>query len=311
MLPSFLVANPQLQSIWFGLRRLLQNRRVVAIASDQRLVCCWQSKGLWHRRSGLWPPDGTRDGLPLQREAIADLLAELLFDCDVVGAQVELVLPILGSHWCVLEGVTQEQSKNPTGLLDTIADLNWPLKSAESYAAITPCVDQTLLVGCRRSFLQAWIDVVEMADLPLRRVDWLLSSAQRGLLLEQEEWCGDLAWVFAEGSSYRLVVLRAGLPELDCHIQLDNNDNLAVELRRRVAAWQIFSGSSPPLAWSLCLPESLVAQLEPLIDVDRGETSFGSDVPWMPQALTAEDAEQGLLPMERLALQGMREDIYQ
>ena len=50
--------------------------------------------------------------------------------------------------------------------------------------------------------------------------------------------------------------------------------------------------------------------LEPLIDPDRGETSFGAEVPWMPKAVTADDEAQGLLPLERLALQGMREDIY-
>ena len=311
MLPSFLVANLQLQTIWFGLRRLLQNRRVVAIASDQRLVCCWQAQGLWLWRSGLWPPDSIRDGQPLQRDAIADLLAELLFDCDVVGAQVELVLPILGSHWCVVEGVAQEPSMDPAELLETITDLNWPLESAQSYVAITLCVDQTLLVGCSRSLLQAWIDVVETADLPLRRVDWMVSSAQRGLLLEQPEWSGDIAWVFEDASSYRLVLIRAGIPELDCRFRLDNDEDLAVELRRRIAAWQAFSCSSPPLAWCLSLPQPLLTRLEALIDADRGETSFVADLPWMPQAVTADDVAQGLLPLERLALQGMREDVYQ
>ena len=311
MLPSFLVANPQLQTIWFGLRRLLQNRRVVAIASDQRLVCCWQAQGLWLWRSGLWPPDSIRDGQPLQRDAIADLLAELLFDCDVVGAQLELVLPIRGSHWRVLEGVTQEQSKDPAKLLETITDLNWPLESADSYVAITPCADQTLLVGCSRSLLHAWIDVVETADLPLRRVDWMVSSAQRGLLLEQLEWGGDIPWVFADASSYRLVLIRAGIPELDCRFRLDNDEDLAVELRRRIAAWQAFSGSSPPLAWCLSLPQPLLMRLESLIDVDRGEISFAADLPWMPQAVTADDEAQGLLPLERFVLQGMREDVYQ
>ena len=60
----------------------------------------------------------------------------------------------------------------------------------DSYVAIAPCIDQTLLVGCPRSLLQAWIDVVEMADLPLRRVDWMVSCAQRGLMLEHPDWLG-------------------------------------------------------------------------------------------------------------------------
>ena len=104
-----------------------------------------------------------RDGQPLQRDAVADLLAELLFDCDVVGAQLELVLPIQGTHWRVLDGVVSEPQIDSADLLAITTDLNWPLDAADSYVVITPCVDQTLLVGCPRSLLQAWIDVVEMA----------------------------------------------------------------------------------------------------------------------------------------------------
>ena len=311
MLPSFQVGNPQLQAILFGLRRLLQNRRVVVIASDHRLVCCWQEQSLWVWRSGLWPADSIRDGQPLQRNAVADLIADLLFDCDVVGAQLELVLPILGSHWRVLEGVAPEQLIDVAELLATTPDLDWPLEFAQSYVAISPCVDQTLLVGCPRSLLQAWIDVVEMADLRLRRVDWMVSCAQRGLMLEHQDWLGDLAWVFADPLSYRLVVIRAGIPELDCRLGFDDDADLALELRRRVAAWQALSRSAPPLAWNLCLPQELLTHLGSLIDPDRGETIFGADLSWMPKTVTAEDEVQGLLPLERLALQGMREDIYQ
>lgn len=310
MSPSFLATNPQLQSLWFGLRRLIQTRRVLVVVSDQRLVCCWENRGQWLWRSGSLPPDSIRDGLPLQRDAMAELLAELLLDCDVMGAQLELVLPIQGSHWRVLDGVAPEQLEDFTELLATTTDLNWPLDSEDSYLAIAPCADQMLLVGCPRSLLQAWIDVVEMADLPLRRVDWLVSSAQRGLVLEQQEWPGDLAWVFADASSYRLVVLRDGVPELDCFIRLSNNDDLVLELRRRVAAWQALSGASPQLAWCLCLSQELLTRLEPLIDPDRGETSCGAEVSWIPMAVTADDEAQGLQDLERLALQGMREDIY-
>ncbi len=181
----------------------------------------------------------------------------------------------------------------------------------DSYVAIAPCIDQTLLVGCPRSLLQAWIDVVEMADLPLRRVDWMVSCAQRGLMLEHPDWLGDLAWVFMDASSYRLVVIRAGIPELDCSFRLNDDQDLVKELRRRVAAWQALSDSSPPLAWCLCLPQEVLMMLGSLIDPDRGETNFGSGVFWMPKAVTVDDEAQGLHEFERLALQGMREDIYQ
>ncbi len=310
MLSTLLAANPQLKAIAFGLRRFLQTRRVIAVASDQRLVCCWEDRGQWIWRSGSWPSDSIRDGQPLQRNAIADLLAELLFDCDVVGAQLELVLPIQGSHWRVLDGVAPELPIDSADLLAITTDLNCSLDAADSYVVVTPCVDQTLLVGCPRSLLQAWIDVVEMADLPLRRVDWMVSSAHRGLMLEQQQWSGDIAWVFSDETSYRLVVIRAGIPELDCCIRLQNDEDLVLELRRRVAAWQGLSGTSPPLVWCFCLSEEAMTTLDSLIDPDRGETTVGAAELWMPNAVTADDEGQGLQVLERLALRGMREDIY-
>jgi len=188
--------------------------------------------------------------------------------------------------------------------------LNCSLEAADSYVVVTPCVDQTLLVGCPRSLLQAWIDVVEMADLPLRRVDWMVSSAHRGLMLEQQQWSGDIAWVFSDETSYRLVVIRAGIPELDCCIRLQNDEDLVLELRRRVAAWQGLSGTTPPLVWCFCLSEEAMTTLDSLIDPDRGETTVGAAELWMPNAVTADDEGQGLQVLERLALRGMREDIY-
>jgi len=241
---------------------------------------------------------------------MADLLAELLLDCDVVGAQLELVLPIQGSQWRLLEGLASEPPMDSSELLTITTELNWSLDAADSYVSIAPCVDQTLLVGCPRALLQAWIDVVEMADLQLRRVDWTLSSAQRGLMLEHQNWTVDIAWVFLDESSYRLVVIRAGMPKLDCHFQVNDDADLVKELRRRIAAWQDYSGSSFPLEWCLCLPQELLTTLDPLIDPDRGETIFAAEGFWMPKAVMADDQVQGLQAMERFALQGMREDIY-
>ena len=71
-------------------------------------------------RSGRLPADSIRDGLPFQRDAMADLLAELLFDCDVIGAQLELVLPLQGSHWRVLEGVAPEPPMDSAELLASL-----------------------------------------------------------------------------------------------------------------------------------------------------------------------------------------------
>ena len=41
----------------------------------------------------------------MQREAMAESLEELLFDSNVGGARIELLLPLDGVNWRVLEGV--------------------------------------------------------------------------------------------------------------------------------------------------------------------------------------------------------------
>ena len=43
--------------------------------------------------------------MPMQREAMSEALEELLFDSDVVGARLELLLPVDGVYWRVLEGL--------------------------------------------------------------------------------------------------------------------------------------------------------------------------------------------------------------
>jgi hypothetical protein len=128
--------------------------------------------------------------MPLQREAMAELLADLLLDNDLMDAQVELLLPPTGVYWRVLDGIESgefEQAK------PALADLPWPLQAQESYTALTSLgtaegsvtpnsvsrSSVTVALGVTRLQLQAWIDVVDQADLVLRRVDWCLTSALR------------------------------------------------------------------------------------------------------------------------------------
>ena len=75
----------------------------------------------------------------MQREAMAELLADLLLDHDLIDAQVELLLPLSGVHWRVLDGIEpgQFEQANPA-----LADLPWPLQPQESYTASPPWVPQ-------------------------------------------------------------------------------------------------------------------------------------------------------------------------
>ena len=72
--------------------------------------------------------------MPLQREAMAELLADLLLDHDLIDAQVELLLPLSGVHWRVLDGIEPGQFEQ---VKPALADLPWPLQPQESYTALT------------------------------------------------------------------------------------------------------------------------------------------------------------------------------
>ena len=113
----------------------------------------------------------------MQREAMAELLADLLLDHDLIDAQVELLLPLSGVHWRVLDGIEPGQFEQ---VKPALADLPWPLQPQESYTALTSLGTSdgsvtgssvTVALGVTRLQLQAWIDVMDQADLVLRRVD--------------------------------------------------------------------------------------------------------------------------------------------
>jgi hypothetical protein len=217
---------PQFQALQSQIRRLWAAQTVVVLASDRGLWIVWRSDEGWQLASGSWPEGCCRDGMPLQRDAMAELLADLLLDHDLIDAQVELLLPMAGVHWRVLDGIEPDQFEQAKPAL---ADLPWPLQAQESYTALTSLgtaegsvtsssvtsSSVTVALGVKRVHLQAWIDVIEQADLVLRRVDWCLSSALRGLLQLTQHWSGDLAWLIQDGPSCRLVLLRSGVPELD------------------------------------------------------------------------------------------------
>ena len=132
-LPS-LAEIPQLQALQSQVRRLWAAQTVVVLALDRGLWIAWPSDQGWQVAAGSWPEGCCRDGMPLQREAMAELLADLLLDNDLMDAQVELLLPLAGVHWRVLDGIELGQFEQAKPAL---ADLPWPLQPQESYIALT------------------------------------------------------------------------------------------------------------------------------------------------------------------------------
>ena len=77
-LPS-LAEIPQLQALQSQVRRLWAAQTVVVLASERGLWVAWPLNEGWQVAAGSWPEGCCRDGMPLQREAMAELLADLIW----------------------------------------------------------------------------------------------------------------------------------------------------------------------------------------------------------------------------------------
>ena len=139
---------------------------------------------------------------------------------------------------------------SPGLLPQALQSVDLPFDLAESYVTSSPAQEALAVVGVPRSLIQAWSEVAELADLPLRRVDWLLTAAQRALDQLTQAWGGDLAWLVVEEKSLRLLLFRQWVPEVD-HA-LDDLDPLA----RQCACSSALSSSWAPLrsAWRRSVP---------------------------------------------------------
>ena len=156
---------PQLTALSLAWRRLVDVKPVLMLVNNTGLVCCWEQRGRWQQRVVGWPEGVCRDGVPLQREAVGELIADLIFDCDCPGAELVLCLPLQAASWCVVDGYGADGS--PGLLPQALQSVDLPFDLAESYVTSSPAQEALAVVGVPRSLIQAWSEVAELADLPL------------------------------------------------------------------------------------------------------------------------------------------------
>ena len=99
-----------------------------------------------------WPDGVCPDGVPLQREAVGELIADLIFDCDCPGAELVFCLPLRAASWCVVDGYGSDGS--PGLVPPALQSVDLPFDLAESYVTSSPVQDSFALVGVPRSLIQ-------------------------------------------------------------------------------------------------------------------------------------------------------------
>ena len=299
---------PQLTALNLAWRRLVDVKPVLISVSNTSLVCCWDQGGCWRKRVVALPDGVCRDGVPLQREAVGELIADLIFDCDSPGAELILCLSLDAASWCVVDGYGSESS--PGLVAQALQSVDLPFDLAASYITSSPAKDALAVVGVPRSLIHGWSEVAAMADVPLRRIDWSLTAAQRALHQLTQAWDGDLAWLVVEEKNIRLVVFREGVPEVD-HA-LGEHDPLAChrEIRACIAEWQTRAWTSS-LGWWFTVPAEQVDAWMPLVDSAAGECCLNQPLPtWAEPSAQGAAGDEIDVPsaLQQLALLALHQE---
>ena len=150
---------PQLTALSLAWRRLIDVKPMLMVVNNTSLVCCWDQGGDWHQRIVAWPDGVCRDGVPLQREAVGELIADLIFDSDCPGAELVLGLPLRAASWCVVDGYGSDGS--PGLVPQALQSVALPFDLAESYVTSLPVQESFALVGVPRALIQGWSEVAE------------------------------------------------------------------------------------------------------------------------------------------------------
>lgn len=230
---------PALDGLLVQITGLLTRRRVVLAASDRVLSLAWWEQGEQRIINTDLPPDLCQGGVPLQREVLAELVADLLIEQGIssVSVELELLLPLSICDWRLLEGAAG--LGDATSLRALAPEMTWPLQWQESYVALTALNDRdmAIVVGADRLILQAWIDTVASADLNLCQSEWLLVAAWRALQALNASLAGEWVWLIESEGIWRLVLLREGLPELDVALKATQLPSVRDEVLFLLDAW--------------------------------------------------------------------------
>ena len=312
---------PLLQRLQVGMQRWLGSSSVVVAIDDTALQLLWKHKSGFNLRHVALPPGLCRDGLPMQPEALGEFLADLMLEINLLGAEVFLLLPLQSCHWRLLswpEG--SEDSDRLLALRQLDPPLNWPLSLAKSYLTLTPIPPiaaaadapiTSMLVGTSRTLVQAWIEVVDAADLVLTGMEWMLSAAWRQVLDSTKGWQGDIAWLVSSNGRWRLLLLRDGLPELERVLGTSwhlgqSSDELFQEIETCLLFWREDSGMSKSLAWWLTAGADEQQFLRREIQNLREEECLGPQQFWTgADQLLIEDAEAKIWQGELASLSGL------
>jgi hypothetical protein len=173
------------------------------------------------------PPLTCRDGMPLEKEPLGDLIGDLLVRDDLIDAFVMAALPPAASAWRLLEWQAEELPEDPLEAVRHLeGSMQLPFGLEQASVDLVPLPGsppRMLLAAARSDLVEAWIEVFNLAGVQLDRLappQACLLAALTPLLAERPP--GELVALVDPGvEDGRLLLLREGVPVFDWPLPAD------------------------------------------------------------------------------------------
>lgn len=216
-----------------------------------------------------------REGMPLEKESLGDLMGDLLLSEKQLESYVLAVLPFEAAHWRVLVHPFEEPPNDPVDALRQLEPpLNLPFALSEAYIDLQPLPGHPglmLMVAASRRLVDGWIEVFRLAGVKLDR----LAPAQGCLMGAIEEQLVDsdddelLALLVPEESDCLLWLFHQGMPVFERTLPLEGEllipelqNCLAFYHRQEPGLRHLRLLQSQPLAEQQALEHALAVQAE-------------------------------------------------
>ena len=207
-----------------------------------------------------------RDGRPLEKEPLGDLIGDLLVREDLINAFVMASLPLNAAHCRVVEWSSGERPDDPGEALrriDPPLDLPFPLEEAVLDLQPLPGrKPRMLLAAAPRSLVQDWIDVFNLAGVNLDRLapaQTCQIAALSGVLAAAPA-AHLIALVDAGREERHLLLCRDGAPVFQRQLPEDDAQ-LVTEVERSIAFYRHHDGDVASVRLLMARPFPQQAEL--------------------------------------------------
>jgi Tfp pilus assembly PilM family ATPase len=191
------------------------------------------------------PPLTCRDGMPLEKEPIGDLIGDLIVRDNLMGALVMAALPPQAVQWRVIEwSAGQTLPEDPLQAVRELdaAELRLPFPLQDAVIDLQPLtgsVARAVVAASPRPLVDAWIEVFNHAGVQLERLAPAQSCEFLGLRCHLDALASrDLVVLLSPSlGGTRLLLVRDGIPRYH-RILPAPGDRLVEEVARSLAFYR-------------------------------------------------------------------------